>query len=143
MKVGVPVISTNEGDLLRQALPTMLEQDGADFDVVVLDNASEDSTADVATELGVRHVWLERRHSFCEAMNAGLRAVEGEVLLFMQPDTFLTPGFVATGLRRLAEPDVGSVAPKLIRTAGPRPQQRPHAPHTPGPGVDRGGQKGR
>src|SRR3954447_9652179 len=137
MKVGVPVISTNEGDLLRQALPTMLEQDGADLDVVVLDNASEDSTADVATELGVRHVRLERRHSFCEAMNAGLRAVEGEVLLFMQPDTFLTPGFVATGLRRLAEPDVGSVAPKLIRTAGPRPEQRLDAIDTAGMVIDR------
>jgi GT2 family glycosyltransferase len=137
MKVGMPVISTNEGELLRQALPTALEQDGAEFDVVVLDNASQDSTAAVADELGVRCVRLARRHSFCEAMNAGLREVEGEVLLFMQPDTFLTPGFVATGLRRLAEPGVGSVAPKLVRTEGPRPEQRLDAIDTAGMVVDR------
>jgi GT2 family glycosyltransferase len=137
MKVGVPVISTGEGELLREALPTALSQDGADLDVLVLDNASEDSTAQVATELGVRCLRLDERHSFCGAMNAALRNVEGDALLFLQPDTFLTPGFLATGLRRLEERDVGSVAPKLVRTKGPRPDQRLDAIDTAGMVVDR------
>ena len=135
MKVGVPVISTNEGELLRHALPPLLEQD--DVDVVVLDNASDDSTAEVATELGVRCVCLEERHSFCRAMNAAVRAVDTEAILFMQPDCFLTPGFVDIARRRLEDPTVGSVAPKLVRTEGPREDQRLDAMDTAGMVVDR------
>ena len=46
MRVGVPIISTNEGELLRHTLPLVMAQE--DVDVVVFDNASTDSTADVA-----------------------------------------------------------------------------------------------
>ena len=134
--VGISVISTNEGELLRHALPTALMQE--DVEVVVLDNASDDSTAAVAAELGVRCVRLPERHSFCRAMNAAVRAVDGDALLFMQPDCFLTPGFVAAARRHLDErPDVGSVAPKLIRTEGPEEGQRLDAIDTAGMVVDR------
>lgn len=136
MKVGVFVISTNEGELLRHALPTALEQVTKDA-VVVLDNASDDTTAQVADELGVRRVRLDERHDFCRAMNIGLRSVGGDAVLFLQPDTFLTPGFVASAARRLAEDGVGSVAPKLVRTDGPLPEQRLDALDTAGMVVDK------
>ena len=135
MKIGIPVISTNEGDLLRHALPTALAQE--DVEVVVLDNASEDSTAEVASELGVRCVRLEERHSFCRAMNLAVRSVDTEAILFMQPDCFLEPGFVAAARRRLEEPRVGSVAPKLVRTDGPRTEQHLDAIDTAGMSLDR------
>jgi len=71
-------------------------------------------------------------------MNASVAAVEGEALLFMQPDCFLEPGFVAAARRHLEEhPDVGSVAPKLIRTEGPHERQRLDAIDTAGMVVDR------
>jgi GT2 family glycosyltransferase len=135
LRVGIPVISTGEGELLRHSLPTALAQDGVE--VVVIDNASEDSTAAVAEELGVRCVRLKERHDFCRAMNVALRQVDADALLFMQPDCFLTPGFVAAARRRLAEDGVGSVAPKLIRTEGPRPDQRLDAIDTVGMVIDR------
>ena len=135
MKVGVPVISTNEGELLRQALPTILGEE--DVEVVVLDNASDDSTSEVAAELGVPCRRLGERHSFCRAMNVGLETVGGDAVLFMQPDCFAAPGFLAAARRRLGEPRVGSVAPKLIRTEGPEPGQRLDAMDTAGMVVDR------
>ena len=67
MKVGVLVISSDEGELLRHALPTALDQDVAD--VLVLDNGSRDSTAQVAEELGVRTVRLDERQPWPRAMN--------------------------------------------------------------------------
>jgi GT2 family glycosyltransferase len=135
LKVGVPVISTNEGELLRHALPTALMQE--DVEVVVVDNASDDDTAEVAREHGVACVHLAERHSYCRAMNVALGSVGGDAVLFMQPDCFLTPGFVASMRQRLAAPDVGSVAPKLVRTEGPRPEQRLDAIDTVGMVVDR------
>jgi GT2 family glycosyltransferase len=108
-----------------------------DVEVVVLDNASDDTTAEVARELEVPCVRLEERHSFCRAMNVAIERVGGEAVLFMQPDCFLTPGFVTSARERLAEPDVGSVAPKLVRTKGPRPEQRLDTIDTAGMVVDR------
>lgn len=137
MKVGVLVISTNEGEMLRHALPTALSQERVEMDVVVIDNGSDDSTAGVAEELGVRYVRLEERQSWPRAMNVALRNVAGDAVLFMQPDCFLTPAFIARALRRLEEADVGSVAPKLIRTLGPSPAQRLDAIDTAGMVVDR------
>ena len=123
--------------MLRHALPTALAQEGIDMDVVVVDNGSEDSTAQVASGLGVRCVRIEERQSWPRAMNVALRNVGGGALLFMQPDCFLTPGFIANAVRRLDAEDVGSIAPKLIRTLGPSPAQRLDAIDTAGMVVDR------
>ena len=122
MKVAVPIISTNEAELLRHALSTALMQE--DVEVVVFDNASTDATAATAAELGVRCVRLEERHSYCRAMNVALGSVDADAILFMQPDCFLEPGFVAAARARLEDPHVGSVAPKLIRAVGPNADQR-------------------
>jgi GT2 family glycosyltransferase len=104
---------------------------------VVLDNGSEDSTSEVAAGLAVRTVRLDRRHSWPQAMNVALRSVEGDAVLFMQPDCFLTPGFVERASRRLREDGVGSVAPKLVRTLGPGLDQRLDAMDTAGMSLDR------
>ena len=131
----MPVISTNEGELLRRSLPTALEQE--DVEILVIDNASTDSTAQVAEELGVRCLRLGDRHSFPRAMNVALRALDSDAVLFMQPDCFLAPGFLAAAKRRLAEDGVGCVAPKLIRTEGPLSEHRLDAIDTAGMVIDR------
>jgi GT2 family glycosyltransferase len=135
VKVGIPIISTGEADLLRHSLPAALAQD--DVEVVVLDNASDDSTSDVAAEHGVRCLRLDERHSFSRAMNVAVRSVDTEAVLFVQPDCFLSPGFVAAARRHLEDPAVGSVAPKLIRTEGPGAEQHLDAIDTAGMSLDR------
>ena len=135
MRIGIPIISTNEAELLRHSLPAALAQDNVD--VVVLDNASTDDTRDVAAGLGVRCVELSERHSFSRAMNVAVRSVDADAVLFVQPDCFLAPGFAEAARGRLEDPAVGSVAPKLIRTEGPAPEQRLDAIDTAGMSLDR------
>lgn len=135
MTTAVPIVSTNEGALLRRSLPTVLGQ--PDVEVMVFDNASDDSTADVAREHGVRCIRFEERHKFCRAMNAALSAVDGDSVLLMQPDCFLTRDFLEMARARLADPDVGAVAPKLVRTTGPDEADRLDLLDTAGMVVDR------
>ncbi len=135
MKVAVPIISTNEGELLRHSLPAALAQQTVE--VTVFDNASQDSTAAVAEDHGVRCVRLGERHSYCAAMNVALGSIEGDAVLMLQPDCFLTAGFVAAASGRLADPDIGVVAPKLIRADGPGAEQRLDQIDTAGMVVDR------
>jgi GT2 family glycosyltransferase len=116
------LISTDRAGELRRSLPAALAQD--DAEVVVVDNASSDATGELAREHGARHLRLETRLSWAEANNAGIAAAEGDAVLLLNADCFLEPDFLAQARPRLAEPGVGSVAPKLVRTTGSEPGDR-------------------
>jgi len=135
MRTTVLLLSVDEADNLRHALPAAHAQEQAD--VVVIDNASTDATGDLAREHGAEHLRLERRLSYCAAINAGIAATGGDAVLLLNADCFLAPGFLAAARPRLAEERVGSVAPKLIRTAGPAREQRLDAIDAAGMVLDR------
>lgn len=136
MTAAILLMSAGEAEMLRHSLPAAMAQEGAR--VVVLDNGSGDDTEAVAREHGAEYVALPERVSYARAMNEGIRRTEGEALLLLNADCFLEPGFLAAALLRLEEdPGVGSVAPKLIRAAGPAPEQRLDAIDAAGMVVDR------
>jgi GT2 family glycosyltransferase len=111
------LISTDRAAEVRHSLPLALRQPGAR--VTVIDNACTDETAQLAAAAGARVLRLERRLSWCAANNAAIAATEAEEVLLLNADCFLAPDFLAHMRPRLWEPDIGSVAPKLVRAAGP------------------------
>lgn len=122
MTTTIVLISTDRAAELRQSLPAATAQ--ADAEVVVLDNASTDATAELAHEHGARHLRLEQRLSWAAANNAGIAAAEGDSVLLLNADCFLEPDFLTHARARLSDPSVGAVAPKLVRTLGPAPADR-------------------
>ena len=122
MRAGFLIVSTDEAPLLEHALPPALA-DGFD-DALVVDNCSTDATSQVAQSHGVPVVALSPRVTYNEAMNIGVRQLGADAIAFLQPDTFIEPGYRGACLRALADPQVGSVAPKLLRATGPRPEDR-------------------
>jgi GT2 family glycosyltransferase len=135
MSTDVLVMSWDEGHLLRHCLPAAAAQ--RDAHVVVVDNASGDDTAAVAAEHGAELLSLEPRRSYAAATNEALRRTDGEAVLLLNADCFLEPGFLDAARPHLDEPGVGSVAPKLLRTLGPGPEQRLDAIDAAGMVVDR------
>ena len=114
MNVTIILLSVDEAPLLEGSLPAALAQKPA-ADVVVVDNACTDATAAVAARHGVTPLRLARRRSYAAAINDAIRLTGGEAVLLLNADCILRPGFLAAALPRLAEPRVGSVAPKLLR----------------------------
>jgi GT2 family glycosyltransferase len=135
MSATILLISWDEAGLLRHSLPAAAEQEGAE--VVVVDNASSDDTAEVAREHDARYERLERRLSYAALANEALRRSNGDAVLLLNADCFLEPGFLAAAVPRLEEDRVGSVAPKLVRTLGPGRGQRLDAIDAAGMVVDR------
>ena len=121
MKVTILMLSVDEAPLLAHSLPAALAQDA---EVLVIDNASTDSTKTVAEEHGARYMRCRERVSYCAAMNKGFAATDAEAVMLLNADCVLDPGFLAAALPRLRENGVGSVAPKLIRATGPTPEER-------------------
>ena len=117
----VLVLSVDEADRLAHCLPAALAQPGAR--VVVIDNACTDGTVALCEELGVEVLRLPERRSYAAAVNAGLAATTGDVLL-LNADCVPAPGFLDAATRALSADGVGSVAPKLIRATGMTPIDR-------------------
>lgn len=122
MKAAFLILSSSEAPLLEHSLSAALA-DGFD-DGLVVDNASTDATAEVAERHGVRRIELPARVPYTEAMNAGLRALDADAIALLQADTFIEPGYREACLAALDDPQVGSVAPKLLRTEGPSAKDR-------------------
>jgi GT2 family glycosyltransferase len=122
MRSAFLILSTSEAGLLEHSLAAATA-DGFD-DGLVVDNASTDATPEVAERHGVRWITLTRRAPYTQAMNAGLRALDADAVALLQADTFIEPGYREACLSALQDPGVGAVAPKLLRTEGPGPEDR-------------------
>lgn len=92
---GVSVIITcsNKAELLRQNLPAFLEQDYPLFEVIIVDECSEDDTQDVLSELQKKYPNLRTTRIFPDtkfrrtkkiAINIGVLAAQHDILLFTE-----------------------------------------------------------
>ena len=120
--MSLTILSTDEAPMLEEALAGAVAQEPDE--IVVVDNASTDATPELALRAGARLVRLEPRVSYVEAMNASIADSHGDLVAFLQADTFVAPGYLEAARAPFADPLVGSVAPKLVRALGPRPEDR-------------------
>lgn len=123
MRVGI--VSWNCAGLLDAclaALPAAL--DGCQAEVVVVDNASTDHSAEVAERHpGVGVIRSSLNVGYARAMNQALAGSEAEVLIALNPDTVPGPRSLSRLVAKLlSQPDVGLVAPRLVNPDG-SPQQ--------------------
>lgn len=135
MSTTILLISQDRAHDMRHSLPAAIAQPGAE--VIVIDNASSDDTGKLAREHGARHLRLDTRVSWAAANNAGIAAAQTEAILLLNADCFLEPGFLAAARPRLAEPGVGMVTPKLLRTSGGQRSDRLDAIDCVGMALDR------
>jgi glycosyltransferase involved in cell wall biosynthesis len=75
---------------LGQAVRSLQAARPCPVQVIVVDNDSDDRTAEVARQLGATVV-SESIRNVGRARNAGARAADGEVLLFLDADTLVPP----------------------------------------------------
>jgi 4,4'-diaponeurosporenoate glycosyltransferase len=115
-KISVIIPARDEEKNLATLLPSLLAQDIKPHEILVVDDHSQDRTSDTARQLGTRVIvsrtlpsgWLGKPW----ACQQGAEAAVGEVLLFLDADTYLEPG----GLRKiidtfLRQPGVLSLSP--------------------------------
>lgn len=89
-------------EYLRAAQCTFKEQYGLESEIIVVDNASIDDTAEVARRQGVI-VLHDPIRSIARARNTGARAACGDILFFVDADTFL-PEETITRIWRAIQP---------------------------------------
>jgi GT2 family glycosyltransferase len=101
--VAVVIVTWNSARWLARCLDALRDQEDADLEVVVVDNASDDGSAATAAAHPV--VGLVVRNAtntgFAGGQNQGIAASTAPVVLCLNPDVFLSRRFVATLAPRL------------------------------------------
>jgi glycosyltransferase involved in cell wall biosynthesis len=91
---------------------------GMRYEVIVVDDASTDRTAEMAAAAGARVVPIAARQ-IARARNVGAAAASGSTLIFVDADTLITPVVVQATLRAFEAGAVGGGAPACLDDASP------------------------
>jgi GT2 family glycosyltransferase len=117
------VVNTNGRDYLLACLAAIERTHPAELDreVLVLDNASGDGSAEAVRELGgeIRLIALERRAGKAENDSRLMREARGRYCLLLNEDSELRPGAAAALVAALeADPKAAAAGPRLLDSAG-------------------------
>src|SRR5437899_8883955 len=102
----------NEERTVRIAVETLLESEYPDLEVIVVDDGSRDGTADRILDLHEQgRIRLIRQENAGKAMalNEGIAAATGEVVLYTDADSLFLRDTVAKTVRWFADPAIDAV----------------------------------
>jgi GT2 family glycosyltransferase len=116
--VSVIIVNWNGRRLLEECLNSVLAQSFRGFEIVLVDNGSEDGSAEYVRERypSVKLVRLDANRGFAGGNNAGIRVASGRYLALLNNDTKTDAGWLA-GLLKVAEAGprtVGMWASKIL-----------------------------
>ncbi len=123
--VSVIIVNWNTRDLLRDCLQSIIDQTSASCELIVVDNASADGSADMVRAEFPDAVLIanDQNNGFAAANNQGLAVARGAHVLLLNPDTIILDGAIDKMLDWLARhPDVGCVGCQVLE--GPEVIQR-------------------
>ena len=115
--VTVSVVSFNTRDLLRAALAAALASSGVSLEVIVVDNGSNDGSAEMVEREfpSVRLIRNPDNRGFAAANNLAIRRAAGRYILLLNPDTEVRPETIAVLAGYLdAHPRTGICGPRIL-----------------------------
>jgi GT2 family glycosyltransferase len=121
----VIVVCWNSADVLGGCLDCLLAQDYSDYEIIVVDDGSEDDTLAVAerrasTDGDLKIVRSPRNRGCPAARNLGLEHAQGEIVAFIDADGFAAPSWLRELVAAFAADDaVGGAASTVFFAENP------------------------
>jgi GT2 family glycosyltransferase len=118
--LSIVIVSFNARSDLERCLESLHAPPLAiSHEIVVVDNASSDGSADAARRWpDVRVIEAGGNAGFARGSNIGVRASTGRNLLLLNSDTVVAPGAIDRLVGMLTRPDVAVVGPRLVDGEG-------------------------
>jgi O-antigen biosynthesis protein len=119
-EVSILIVTYGGWKWTERALRSLREHTEAEYEVVIVDNASPDDTPDrLRREVrGARVVLNESNEGFGPANNAAAELARGEVLVLLNADALVRPGWLPPLQETLRRSGVGAVVPLLLNLDG-------------------------
>lgn len=120
MKASIIILSWNGIKYLEACLNAVLAQEYSDFEVIVVDNASSDNSANfvAANFPQVKLIQHSRNLGFSGGMNAGTRIAAGEIVVWLNQDTIVQKQWLPTLAAAFKQADVGVAGCKILEADG-------------------------
>lgn len=116
--VSVVVINYNGAPYLERCLKAVLAQTYENIELLVIDNASTDGSAERVASFfpEARLIRNEGNQGFCKAFNQGARLSKGDFVMPLNPDVFMTRSFIAHMIVAAGQGErIGAVSGKLLQ----------------------------
>lgn len=116
-QVSIIIPTHDSREILAHALAAVSGEVTADDEVIVVDSASSDGTAEMVSARfpGVRVERLEANRGFARAVNAGIGIARGDVVVLLNDDTEVAPGWLRAVVAPLRQdPMVASCASRIL-----------------------------
>ncbi len=115
--VSVTLVTYNSGRFIRRCLESVLEQQYPHLEVIVIDNASTDGTADILEQFAHKCTihYNQENIGFAAAQNQAIAISQGEWVLALNPDVLLLKDFIEElAMASAMDPKIGTVCGKLL-----------------------------
>lgn len=115
-KVTVIIPNYNGLKFMRPCMEALRQQTCREFQVLVVDNGSDDGSVEWLKEQGIPTIFLKENTGFTGAVNVGIKASHTEFVLLLNNDTVAAPRLVEELLKAIQQSQrIFAVSSKMIQ----------------------------
>lgn len=95
VKITVAMASYNHADFIRESIESVLSQKNCDFELIIVDDGSQDATADIVRtyqDARITFIPLSENQGACVALRKAIEAGQGEYVAILNSDDAFLPG---------------------------------------------------
>lgn len=91
--VSIVMPAYNMATFLLECIPSILEQDYNNFELIIVDDGSTDKTNDIVQSFSDnRIVYVQHEHDYMASMNIGIQLTKGKYIMRMDADDLMLQG---------------------------------------------------
>ena len=116
--VSILILNYNAGKLLLECVESVFSTNYSNFEVLVIDNASDDNSHKICKEKFDRIYLIENKTNFgyCEGNNVGIQKAKGEFIVILNPDTVVDSNWLNELIAAYYTYGEGIYQPKFLTT---------------------------
>jgi GT2 family glycosyltransferase len=124
LTVSILITTYNSAKFLKTCLESALQQDYANREIIIVDNASSDGTRAILREFerSLRVIYNDTNRGFAAGQNQAIAQARGDWFFSLNPDVMLKPDFLSTLLAAAGQlavtrggEQIGALCGKLLR----------------------------
>ena len=114
--ISIIILNYNAGDLLLDCISSILNSNYKNFEIIVVDNVSNDQSHKKCKEQFPDITLIENSENlgYCEGNNVGLRKAHGDFVAILNPDTIVEPNWLDELLSAYQNNGPGFYQPKFL-----------------------------